>query len=400
MNHYFSAGLPLFCVAAAVCSIHAAEILPYKEALEKARTEKKALVVLSDGSDWLPCSAPLNKAYKAAADKAASPDVIWAVHDEKNVQTEESRKAEKPPVKVWSYPALQILDPEGRPLYFKQSIKPSDVAGLSQTISRMQELQKKRDEFWQKAAGQKGPAAAESLFKGLSLMDESLARHEKYKPQRELIKKEDPSDSKGYYLRYTYHYLSFMEKDINKAIEEKKYADAYKAVDEKLRLPALSQYQKQQILSAKFRIAKEEGKLQNGLNYLKQVVALGPDTEYGKGARNLIDYYTRPVKLEGLFWTGDDNRPVWLPMVVDVSSAVKGGGTFEIEFKHKGGHTKFRNPAFKSSSGKVLASLSDMKEGRNFTLTLPSGGARVLLEVESQGTGWFDGRGDIVITKK
>lgn len=397
--------LLFFCALGAChCVLQAADILPYPQALQKAKEEKKSIVVVSDGSDWLPVSPALNQAYKTVTGRLAALDgkVIWAIHDEKNVKPtgEESQKAPKPPMKVWNYPAVQILDSEGRPLYFKEAIKPEELSALGTVIPKVEELKKKRDGYWEKAEKEKGKgnAAIENIAKGLSLLDDQIVRQGSYKPQIERIKTEDPKDKKGYYLRFTYQFLPYIENEINKRIAEKKFAEAYAVVDEKLKLPALTTYQKQSIMVAKFRIAREEGQLEKGLGFLKQVTALEPNSELGKGAAQMARFYTQPVKLDGMRWTTADNRPVWLPMVVDVSSAIKGTGQYKIEFKHAGGNTKFRNPAFKNSSGRVLAALTDNKEAREFTLNLSSGG-KVILEVESQGTGWFDGRGDIIVTK-
>lgn len=400
MNKYFSLA-SLGVMVACFGSAFGMETLPYDKALEKAVVNKKAVVVLCDGSDWLPQSESIRKAYQELADNAGDMDavVIWAIQDEKNVQTEEEKKAKRPPLKVWNYPAFQVVDSEGRPLYVAEGVTPDVLVKKAPAmIKKVLEAAEKRDKIWEDAKSKQGPDAAGLIGKGLDQLPEKAARE--YKAQLEEIKKADPEDKRGYYLKYTYNFLPFKEGDLNKLIEEKKYADAYKLIEKKLNASTLTTYQKQSIMTGKFIVARAEGDLTKALNYLRQVAAVSPDTEYAKAALALVDIYTKPVMLQEMKWRTSDNRPVWLPMVVDVSSAVKGSGTYEIEFKGKGGHTRFRKASFRNSSGKVLVEAPDDKESAKFTLNLPSGPSKVLLQVESQGTGWFDGRGDIVVTKK
>lgn len=404
-NHLSFKSFLLPALSLCLFSAQGGEIIPYPQALEEAKSNKKTIVVVSDGSDWLPVSPQLNTTYKAVANKLTALDksVIWAIHDEKNTLPKDRKSVDSqiiPPMKVWNYPAVQILDSEGRPLYFEEGIAPSRLEKLDTVIPKIEDLRKKRDSFFEKAAQSTGQTAVDNIAKGLILLDDKIVQQGSYKNLIERIKKEDPKDQKGYYFRFTYKFLPFIEGTVNKQIGEKKFKEAYAAIDEKLKLPALTTYQKQALLAAKFRVARESNDLKTGLGFLKQSVMLDPKSELGQGCAYMASYYTQPVKLKGLRWLSTDNRPVWLPMIADASSVVKGSGKYKIEFKHQGGHTKFRNPAFKTSSGRVLASLSDNKESREFFLDLPSGGGKIILEVEAQGTGWFDGRGDIIITKQ
>lgn len=86
-------------------------------------------------------------------------------------------------------------------------------------------------------------------------------------------------------------------------------------------------------------------------------------------------------------------------MVVDVSDIVKTPGTYEIEFKMKTGNTRFSKTEL-AVGNQVIASDDNPKEQRKLRLNVsetPKG--RVVLRANSLGTGWFDGTGDILITK-
>jgi DNA-binding protein len=87
-------------------------------------------------------------------------------------------------------------------------------------------------------------------------------------------------------------------------------------------------------------------------------------------------------------------------MVVDLSAQLKEPGTYQIEFKHREGQTRFRKISLKSG-GREIASEANTAESTKVRLTLPEEikGRKIELWAESCGTGWFSGRGEIVITR-
>lgn len=400
MNKYFSVA-SLGVMMAWVAPALAIDPLPYENALQKAVLNKKAVVVLCDGSDWLPQSEKMRTAYQTLIDNAGDTDafVIWAIQDEKNVQTEEEKKQKRPPLKVWNYPAIQIVDSEGLPLYMAEGVTEEALTKkFPAMIKKVLDARAKRDKIWTDGKDKTGVAAAEVIGRGLDLLPENAARE--YKGKIEEIKKADPKDEKGYHLKYTYNFQAFKEGEIMKRIEEKKYDEAYKFVDEKLKSSILTKYQRQSILASKFAIARAEGDLPKALNYLKQVISLAPGTEFSQASQKMIDIYTKPVTLTDMKWRQSDNRPVWLPMRLDITSKINGTGTYEIEFKHQEGHTKFRKASLINATGKEMAKSPDANEATRFSLDLLEGSPKVILQVESMGTGWFSGCGDIIVTKK
>lgn len=405
MNTIFTKVVFSLCLLGmGVLSSFAAEVIPYAEALEKAKAEKKMIVVVSDGSDWLLVSPELNKKYNSFVEKKGDKftNVIWAIHDVKNKkpETEEEKKAPSPPVRVWNFPGIQILDDEARPLFFREKLDPSELDLIDKMVKTAEKTKTTRDNYWVKAEAAEKAERAENLAKGLLALPEHVRKQKVYNKVRERAAKEDPEDKKGYVFALTYEPLRFVEKEVNVRVKEKQYKEAYDVINSKLKLPALSKHQKQYLMAAKFRVARSEGNLADGLKYLKQVVDIDPATDVAKGAEGMARFYTQPVKLSSMKWTNLDNRPDWLPMMVDVSSAIKGSGKYKVEFKRQQGNTKFRNPAFKTTSGRVISAITDNKEGHEFLLDLPSG-SKVILEVESRGGDhWYSGRGDIIVTKQ
>lgn len=376
-----------------------ATLLPYPDAVVKAKAENKDIIVLTYGSDWMPETPALTKAYETMIDKSPLSDkVIWALNDEKTGQTEQEKKQPKPPLKVWYYPGLQVVDSQGRGMFVLEKLSDDQILKAGVALKKAVEEREKRDEFWKKAETQTGDAAVESWAKGLELVPENSMKA--YKKQLDLLLKSDPTDAKGYHTRFTFQAHAFMEREINALIKEKKFAEALQKVNDLLKRPALTKYQKQVISTARFRIAYKQGNLAEGLKYLKQAVAIDPQSEFSTGILRLYDYYSKPVVLSSLSWSGETDRPEWTPTSVKVKEWVKEPGTYQIKFERKGSGTRFRNPSFKSGN-KVLASIRDDKKGDSFELTLPSSApANIVLEVEAQGSGWFGGKGNIVITKK
>lgn len=417
-------GHPILTTLCALCTfvgsvLHGAPI-PYPQALEEAKKDNKVVIVLCDGSDWLVSSPDARKAYDELSKSLPTLDskVIWAIHDELDKQTEEQKKAPKPPVKVWNYPALQVLDNEGRPLFAASGLSADEIKSSKDAIPKALEARDKRDELWKTAEAAKGKDKVNILGQGLDTLPEKIARE--YKPILETMKTEDPADSTGYYTKYTFGASGYMENNVVKYCaehlkpEERDIAKAYKNVADTLKLPKLTLYQKQVVTAAKFRIALAESnlatdpavkkaKLHDAMNYLKQVTSLAPNTEMGRGAQTVLNYYTQPViKLKGLSWDQRDNRPDWTTLQAEVpASTFKEVGSYDIEFRHKQGNTRFRNPAIKSGS-KAISYINDDKEGRKFSLiiTQPVTATRLTIDVQACGTGWFDGCGDIIVTKK
>ncbi len=371
--------------------------VPYSEALELAKKDKKNIVVVCTGSDWLPSANDIEKAYASLEKDFPQDKVIWALYDEKEKASEAELKAPKPPIGVWNFPAVQILDSEARPVFYAEGIKPSTLMKLGPIVEKYEKLIDKRDGLWNAAKDKSGEEAYVLIAKGLDAMPEKMARY--YKPQIEQLAKLDPSDKTGAHMKYTFGFLSFIEKEINGRIKDQKFDEAKKYIQDCLKKPALTTYQRQMLMAGMFRLQKEQGNLPAALDSLKALVKIDPKTEFAQGAKRMVAYYTQPVKMKNLSWSQGDNRPLWIPMLFDVSSVMKEPGTYEIEFKHRDGHTKFRNPVIKSGNNE-LVKVSDDKESNKFTVTISKLSGRPILQIDSQGTGWFAGCGDVIITKK
>lgn len=397
--HFFIQSVTVLILATAA---FAADILTYPEALEKAKEEKKDIIVLSDGSNWLPESPVIQKAYRQFVDNSDLKDkVIWAINDEKTGLPEEERQALRKlpgvPLKIWSYPGLQVVDCQGRGVFMMQKLTGPQILQAGPILEKVLKMREKRDKFWEQADKTKGPRAAEYLAKGLALLPSyTLGYGSAYRKELDRLKKEDPEDKKGYHLRFTFSGSGFIGRELNPLLKEKKFKEAYRLTDKYLKLPALTREQKQNLIAAKWRIARDEGQGEKAYEYLRQAGALDPQSKIGKACLRLYDYYTKPVFLPSLRWFNQDTRSDWRSTSVKVGNVVKAAGTYEIKFEHLGGKTRFRNPSFKSGK-RTLTSVKNDKEGDSFELTLTgSAPSDMILEFEARG----GGAGDIVITKK
>ena len=389
----------LMFALAMVCS--AIDILSYPEACQKAKNEKKPIVVFSDGSNWLPHSREFRESYRNLADQSPlGTQVVWAIKDDKVGLTpeeiQEEKKRPSPPIKIWAYPGIQVVDSEGRGIFRMQNLNVQKIGKADAILQKSVQMIRRRDEFWAKADKLKGPLAAENWAKGLLLLP-SYVRGS-YKSILERIRKEDPEDKTGYYLRLTFNAAGFIGGQINPLLKEKKYDEAYSLANKYLQLPRLSQEQKQHVAVALWRIAAAEGNKEKSLLYLKRTAQMNPNTTFGQNCMRLYNFYTKPIELTSLRWFDTDIRPDWTLARVKVGHVVKEAGTYIIEFKQLNSRTRFRKLEFQTR-GKTLAKVPDDKDRYRFELTLPSNpSSDMTLVFEMRGS--EHGAGEIMITKK
>jgi hypothetical protein len=387
-------------VAAPFVARAAEPFLNYPEAVASAKAKGADTLLLVDWPDRAPDSAAVRRAFASSEVRTPFGErAVWGVFE----YTESAAKEEKKPAKgttpeftPWNLPAVGVLDPDGHVFAVAEGLRANTVRSVLSQIPALLDTRRKRDELWAKARATAGVERANLFGAGLDLMAQPQA--EARKDIVEEIRKADPKDASGYHFKYTFDASSFHERTVDALIKEKKSAEVLALVDEKMRNPRITTRQRQVLLTARFQALKAD-RLPAALETLRSITKLDPRNDMGRGAEQFLKYYTEPVRLAGREWTGGDNRPIWLPMIADVSDAVKTPGTYEIEFKHKSGGTRFSKTEL-VAGGKVIADDPNKKESRKLRLVVTEAPkAPVELRADSQGTGWFDGAGEIVVTK-
>ena len=376
--------------------------LDYPAALEQAKATGSDILLFQDGSDWASESAALNAALASPVARARlGRRVIWARLDNPDLgEPGKDSKVPVPDVTPWNLPALQLIAPDGRTQVVAEGLTAAKVPGVLAAIPGALDARVRRDALRAKAESASGVEKARLLGAFLDSLPLSLAQGRK--DIREAIRKADPKDESGYTFKYDFDAVgasSFHEHKIGKLLREKKYDEALAEANERLKGRALSTNQRQIIMAARFQVYRAQEDMAKVDSELKAMVAVDPKSDMGRGAAAYLRDHTLPVKLNGLAWRPDQNTPVWLPFVADVSKLVTAPGTYEIEFKHRSGHTRFRKVSLLSGRKEVAAE-ANPKEQRKVRLrvaSLPRGPLE--LWAEARGTGWFDGAGDIVVTK-
>lgn len=392
-----TAGVCALAACAAFCG-RANPVKPYAEALK----DGKDMMILCVGSDWMPDADRYIAAFRTAA-QGFSGEVTWALYDRRAGLGDEQAKAlGKLPCEVYGYPCLIYRDSEGRPLFQQEAIRLEALQKLAPLATRTLKIRNDRDIALKAArAMAKGPAKAEALGKALApILDPVLGSYSEravgaYQDSVRSVVKEireaDPADTDGWAAKYSFCYLPLAE-----SFGKHDAVENLDAVSVLLTKKALLPVQRQQLYSLRFSLllgqTEEDEKIDGALAALKEGIAVDPTSPMAASMRNVMAYYTNPVRLSGMRWLGKDNRPRWQKAILDCSGVVKVGGTYRVSFRPRAGGTRFRKVAF--AGGAV-----GEERGGDWICRFPGEG-KAVLEMEIKGSGWFDGNGDIVVTRE
>ncbi len=389
-------------LAAALLFQSSAALPLYTEAVPKAAETKRYMIVIWNGSDWSAQGREVARGVETLS-KAQNVPAIWCEWDEREKITKEEKESNffnknKPPAVVWNIPAIVVLTPDNKLVYKIEGVKPAQLKAILERIPAMIEKQNKAEQFWKQAEAAQGEQAAMLYGQGLALLPDYAAKDRK--DILDKVKKADPDDKAGVLFRTNFHHQPYMEQ-VNKMADEKKYDEAEKLVTDKLAVKGLTKQQIQQLMAARFSLAKRKDDQPEMLKQLEAIAKIDPKSELGRGAANYYAYLTKPVMMKGNKFGEAEMRPYFLPIVMDASPYVKSPGKYKIECRFKRGNCDFRNPRFMSGSRVIADTPADIKDknSREFTIDIPSSPGKLQLVLDIRGHGWFDAMGEIIITK-
>ena len=293
---------------------------------------------------------------------------------------------QKLPVEIYCYPAWVYLDDGGKAIYHQEGT--SEKPDTTELESRV----RMRDAALKAAEGLQGLDKARKIGEALGyVLDPVMSSFSQramdsymrqYRKERDEIKKCDPEDTLGYYFKYDFITLSVVEGVICKNMSKHDYAanDAY--IDNLLAKQVLLPNQRQEILIFRYKNFLDQNKLDEAMQALADAIAVKPDTRSAEACRNVRKYFMEPVRLNGMKWRQEDNRPRWQEAILDLG--VTKPGTYTIKFIHEAGRTGFR---------------VNGKEGTTFDYVY-DGNGKPEFHFEIRGYGWFDGRGRVEVTEK
>ena len=381
----------------------AASVINYSEAIAKKDTDT---FVLLTGSDWMRGHAACVKAFTEAAETYDGP-ASWAIYDRKDGMSNDEVKAlGQLPCDVYGYPAVIYRDGNGKVVMQLENVTSKMLANIAKTMKRWEGIRQRRDEALAKArALPDGIAKAEALGKAVAeWLDPILSKYsrraitkyqEAVRPVVNEIRKNDPQDTLGYAHKYDFWYFGPMKNTILENCKKKLFTSNEVYIATMLAKKAYLPEQRQAFRIMAFRSADWEGDKAKAMAALDACIAEDPKSNLANAARNTKKYYNDPVKLTMMRWLPDDNRPYWAESFLKLKDQLAKPGTYKIEFKHKAGRTNFRNLRIVLDGKEVAV---DNRETTEFKVTLDQSAANAVLKVEAKGNGWFDGRGDIIIT--
>ena len=285
---------PIFFFACITLASAAERVADFPAALGKAKSGGQDIAVLFHGSDWCLPGKKLGDYWKSGNfTKFAGDNLLVLDIDRKESPTTGdealAKLNEACPVKPRSLPAIALFDHEGRLVALREGTPELDSLGKpEQAIQRAIDVRKKRDDFWKKAEGARGPQKASLLAGGLDLMGLGTGPKDVYKPVVEEMKKADPEDRSGAVARYTFPGRKLLETAVSDG-KEGKFAEADAEIGGWLKKPQLTKDQRQEALAARFALYQRWPEKKNGLPaVLKEIEKLDPKSELGAAAKSYL----------------------------------------------------------------------------------------------------------------
>lgn len=364
------------------------------------------ILVMFLGSNWSEASRRFDQSVlqNAAVGKAIAGQYVVLRIDQRENPTETEQQLAKRnkdlKLTVWNFPAVALLDREGRAYAWWTGLARETPAGLLAKFDEGRRIREQRDAAWALAAQATGVEKARQLGRGLEPVDPDLVRACYEKVVKE-IQAADPDDASGYHRRYTFRMNAFFEGTIEPLFKDKSYAEAVVKVDAELRNPVYTLEQRQQLLGARFQVLRRWEKKTEAEQALREIIKLNATNHMGAGAKGYLHYLNDPIEVHGE-WAGEQLRPWYQEWRMDVSGVVTSAGTYNVNFVHTGGGgLQVSNVALVVGS-EVVDRVSDGRGKNQFQVRTVTEhpGPRVQLIMHAKAGGWLDSRGRIEVIRE
>jgi thioredoxin-related protein len=275
---------------------HAAWFTDYQTAHAKAVAEKKHLLLVFTGADWIALCRLFDQDIlnqPAFLDGIASQFVpVRLDYPKKTVQLQSTVAQNRifmRAYRVSSFPTLILTDTDGRP-YGINGYQPVPPANYAKVIGAMRDIATERDALFAKAAA--APAGAEKarlLAQGVPNLPGNLpARY--YRPQLEEIIANDPKDETGKVAKCRRMISDVEYADAMQKLEDKvDWAGMLKLTDDYIAANALRGAEKQHALFNKVGIFQKQANTTELVKSLMEIVAIDEKTPQGRQAKSALD---------------------------------------------------------------------------------------------------------------
>ena len=389
-----------------IASASAATHTDFPAARKAAQDAGRDIAVIFLGSDWQDASRRFDRSViadpKVAAALAAEFEVLRI--DAPDRPTEEQQKAAKAnrdlKVTVWNFPALALLDREGRAYASWTGLADETPAALLAKLDAGRRIRAHRDAAWAEAEKAAGVEQARLLGRGLAEVDPDLVRGN-YDGVLKEIKASDPDDAAGYHRRFTFRMNAFFEGTIEPFFKDKEYDQALEKIAAELKNAAYTTDQRQQILGARFQVLRRMDRKADAEKTLNEIIRLNATNHMGVGAKGYLHYLNDPIEVKGE-WATEHLRPWYQEWRMDVSGVVTSAGAYEVRFVRTDG------PGLQVSNvclvvGNEIIDRTDVDQGGGkyrVQTGIPNPGPRVELVIHARSGGWLNSRGRIEVRRE
>lgn len=275
---------------------HAAWFTDYQTAHAKAVAEKKHLLLVFTGADWIALCRLFDQDIlnqPAFLDWISGQFVpVRLDYPKKTIQlqaTVAQNRIFMRAYRVSSFPTVILTDTEGRP-YGINGYQPVPPLNYAKVIGAMRDIATDRDALFAKAAA--APAGIEKarlLVQGVPNLPGNLpARY--YRPQLEEIIANDPKDETGKVAKCKRLIADVEYADAMQKLEDKvDWAGMLKLTDDYIAANALQGAEKQHALFNKVGIFQKQANLTELARSLMEIVAIDEKTPQGRQAKGALD---------------------------------------------------------------------------------------------------------------
>lgn len=324
-------------------------VLDNMEARAKAKAENKPALILWYGSDWMPHSGKLVNQWNKLKKKRL-PVVIGQINETVGQKLDIYQREKLLPVGAFmNLPVAVLLAPDETLLGIYTGKTVMNAASMEKALESTLKTMPAYMSHVEKARSSEGIEAATAAAMALAMQPLETARRNK--PMQNLIKKNDPTDSTLFRFLFGMDHMG-MFAEIDAVLNGGKGADArFKGaerqfdaaitfVESVMKVAKIGPELKQQWLAGlayvyreKFKATQEPALRQKMVQLYRQLVALDPESEYGKGALRWADYWdeNHAYVFETPYYdNGDMTVGVDKEWRVNVSKSVNGAGTYSF----------------------------------------------------------------------
>jgi len=396
-------------------------------AKEQAAKEGKPCLVVWYGSDWQADSRAFCKAWENVAKEHATTFVFGQFDDKTGLKVDVRKKVL--PIEHYNLPAVVLLAPNGTFMAeydgAQVSKKPDKVM---KKLTKLAAKAKEFSELADKAAKLSGPDAAKVAGQALELLPAQFAL--RCGSLTGIIRKQDPEDTTGYKALFAMEHMAMYGeikgllqggKDGKLSGKDRKFADAEayvrKVLDTDLMKQKKYRHRRQQWLAGLAYVLRERivstTKPQDRdttpiTKVYKELIALDPDTQYAKGAKRFVHYWSSDsvtIIENGFYESGHQTLGFEKDWRVNVTDSIDGPGeyTFSLIPVDNGGMVTRNYRLLVNGKEVAKADAPADKNTKTVQFKVPAvpKGAKVEVQLTAQcNDGWFGCSGHIRMEKK